>query len=227
MESGLSSSPSSTTSESLSPKRIPRLGWVVTFIAVTAAITLAYLNFQKLRPAAVPPHLQKISQVPAFHFTAQDGSSLTLSDLKGKIWVANFIFTRCQGPCPLMTSRMAELNNKLGKARGAVELISFSVDPEYDQPTILAKYAARCGANPSQWKFLTGNPQDIQNIVIKGLLQPLAKEADGTPAHSTRFVIVDAEGWLRGFQDGNDPEVVQKLLMDIGDLMRENKTIDQ
>lgn len=117
---------------------------------------------------------------------------------------------------------MAELNKKLGKAGGAVELITFSVDPEHDQPAVLADYGLRLGADPARWKFLTGTQSDIQDIVSKGLLQPLMKEANGAPLHSTRFVMVDADGWLRGFQDGNDPEVVQKLLVDIGDLMREN-----
>jgi len=119
-----------------------------------------------------------------------------------------------------MTSRMAELNKKLRKSD--VTLVSFSVDPDYDQPPILAEYAAKVGADPSRWKFLTGPKDKMETLIVKGMLQPLSKDAEGMPAHSTRFVLVDRDGQLRGFQDGNDPEVVQKLLMDIGDLLRES-----
>ena len=116
---------------------------------------------------------------------------------------------------------MADLNTKLNKLRDGVVLVSFTVDPDYDTPQVLAKYGELLGANPSHWKFLTGQPDAIKDFVVKGLLQPLSKEPDGTPAHSQRFVIVDGDGWIRGFQNGEDPEVVQKLMMDIGGLLRE------
>jgi protein SCO1/2 len=116
---------------------------------------------------------------------------------------------------------MSELNRKLGRTAGAVQLVSFSVVPDYDQPAVLAEYAGRSGADSSRWKFLTGPKDSVDGLVVKGLLQPLANDPAGTPAHSVRFVMVDGSGMLRGFQDGNDPEVVQKLLMDIGDLLRE------
>ena len=102
------------------------------------------------------------------------------------------IFTRCKGPCPLISTRMAELNGKLKKIHDGVKLASFTVDPEYDTPEVLSKYGANLGANPAVWKFLTGTPEATNEIIVKGLLQPIAKEPDGTPAHSQRFVIVDA-----------------------------------
>lgn len=170
----------------------------------------------------VPNHLLPVSDVPDFRLFDQSGKPFGLADLKGKIWVANFIFTRCSGPCPAISSRMAELNKKIGRAGEGVELVSFSVDPEFDTPQVLAGYASHLGADPDRWKFLTGNKSEVDRIIIKGLLQPLMKEPDGTPAHSTRFVLVDREGKLRGFEDANDPEIVQKLLMDIGDLLRES-----
>ena len=186
-------------------------------------IAVAYTNLKNTRPYVVPGHLEKISEVPAFTLTDQAGRTVTLADLKGKMWVANFIFTRCKGPCPLSTLRMAELNKGLAKARKDVQLISFTVDPDYDTPSVLADYAKQSGADPAYWQFLTGPNTAIKDIVVKGLLQPLAKEPDGTPAHSTRFVIVDANGWLRGYQDSADPEAVQKLMIDLGDLLRESK----
>ncbi|NDG71541.1 MAG: SCO family protein [Proteobacteria bacterium] len=200
---------------------IPRIGWIVAFLAAAGLIGLAYVSLKSTRPPALPSNLEKISKVPGFQLTDQTGKSITLDDLKGKIWAANFIFTRCKGPCPITTLRMQELHTKLKKARGNVALVTFTVDPEYDTPEILKTFGEQQGAEPSSWKFLTGTPDDIQKIVVAGLLQPLAKEPDGTPAHSTRIVLVDREGWLRGYQDGLDPEAVQKLMVDIGELLRE------
>ncbi|MFZ4778180.1 MAG: SCO family protein [Terrimicrobiaceae bacterium] len=201
---------------------IPRLGWVIAFLGASILLALAFSSLQGTRSTPVPEHLNPISTVPDFQLLDQTGTPFGLKDLKGKIWVANFIFTRCQGPCPIMSSRMAELNKSVQRAGGGLELISFSVDPEFDRPEVLSAYASKLGANSKSWKFLTGTKAEIDAVVMKGLLQPLANEPDGTPAHSTRFVLVDREGRLRGYQDGNDPEIVQKLLMDIGDLMRES-----
>ena len=206
---------------------IPRIGWVVAFLAAAGLIGLAYVSLKSTRPPALPSNLEKISKVPGFQLTDQTGKSITLDDLKGKIWAANFIFTRCKGPCPITILRMQELNTKLKKARGNVELVTFTVDPEHDTPAILKAFGEQQGADPSSWKFLTGTPAAIQKIVVTGLLQPIAKEPDGTPAHSTRIVLVDGEGWLRGYQDGLDPEAVQKLMVDIGELLRESSAATQ
>jgi protein SCO1/2 len=206
---------------------IPRIGWIVAFLAAAGLIGLAYVNLKSTRPPSLPSNLEKISQVPAFQLTDQTGKSITLEDLKGKIWAANFIFTRCKGPCPITVLRMQDLNTKLKKVRGNVELVTFTVDPEYDTPEILKAFSEPLGADPASWKFLTGTPDAIQKIVVTGLLQPLAKEPDGTPAHSSRIVLVDGEGWLRGYHDGLDPEAVQKLMVDIGELLREKPSTTQ
>jgi cytochrome oxidase Cu insertion factor (SCO1/SenC/PrrC family) len=200
---------------------IPRFAWVVVFLAAAGLIALAYVSLKKTTPPAAGPNLDRISKVPPFELADQTGKTVTLDSLKGKIWAANFIFTRCKGPCPVTAARMAELNTKLKKARGEVQLVSFTVDPEYDTPTVLAEFGKSLGADPAHWQFLTGTPAAINDVVVKGLLQPISREPDGTPAHSTRIVLVDGEGWLRGYQEGLDPEAVQKLMVDIGELLRE------
>jgi protein SCO1/2 len=206
---------------------IPRIGWVVAFLTAAGLIGLAYVSLKSTRPPTLPSNLEKISKVPEFQLTDQTGQPITLENLKGKIWAANFIFTRCKGPCPITVLRMQELNTKLKKARGDVELVTFTVDPEYDTPEVLKTFGEQLGADPAAWKFLTGTPDAIKNIVVTGLLQPIAKEPDGTPAHSSRIVLVDAQGWLRGYRDGLDPEAVQKLMVDIGELLRENSSTTQ
>jgi len=215
------SHPSSGTDQP--PKRIPRLGWAIAFLVATTLIAWSYMQFNSALRARAPisPRLERFAPAPEFQFAAQDGSTLKTEDLKGKVWVANFIFTRCKGPCPIMTSRMAELNQKLGAKTGDVNLVSFSVDPEFDTPEVLKEYGEKVGAKPEKWKFLTGPKEKIDDTIVKGFLQALSKDQEGMPVHSTRFVLVDKDGWIRGFQDGNDPEVVQKLLMDIGDILRE------
>jgi protein SCO1 len=203
-------------------RETPYLGWVVAFIFVATLVSFAWSGLKGARPVKVPNHLQPVSAVPDFRLADQSGKPFGLADLKGKIWVGNFISTRCSAKCPMISSRMAELNKKIGRAGEGVELVTFSVDPEFDTPNVLAAYAGRLGAGPDRWKFLTGSKEELDAIVIKGLLQPLAKGPDAAPGHSTKFVIVDGVGKLRGFADGNDPVVVEKLLMDIGDLLRES-----
>ena len=195
------------------------MGWVAAFLVAVTALTFAYVNYKAVRPR-ISPRLERHALAPEFQLTAQDGTRVSNETFKGKTWVANFIFTRCAGPCPLMTSRMAELNQQLKSVKD-VQLASFTVDPEYDTPQVLAEYGSRVGAQPDRWKFLTGSKDDIERVVVKGFLQALQKDPAGTLIHSTRFVIVDRDGWMRSFQDGTDPEVVQKLLMDMGDILRE------
>ena len=197
------------------------LAWVIVFTAAAALIGAAYFSLKDTRPAAPAAPLEKFASVPAFEFIDQSGAPFGSENLQGKIWVANFIFTRCKGPCPLISTRMADLNTKLNKLRDGVTLVSFTVDPDYDTPEVLSKFGELLGANPAYWKFLTGQADTTKDFVVKGLLQPLSTEPDGTPAHSQRFVIVDGDGWIRGFQNGDDPEVVQKLMVDIGGLLRE------
>lgn len=222
MQSGSSSSQLSTSGDNNElPPRIPRLGWAVAFIVAVIAIAWAYTQFdQSLRGRDTASRLEKYAEAPQFTFTDQHGKTLSTEALKGKVWVANFIFTRCAGPCPLMTSRMAALNQSLSDKAEGVELVTITVDPEFDTPEVLKKYSERVGGSP-RWHFLTGPKDKVEETISKGFLQALAKEPSGMPVHSTRFILVDRDGWMRGFQDGNDPEVVQKLLMDIGSVLRE------
>lgn len=205
---------------------IPRRGRVMAFLAVAVLVAFAWSALKSVRPAPVSGHLQPVCRVPDFQLLDQTGNPFGLADLKGTIWVANFVFTRGKDSCPLLSSRMAELNKTVGRTGNWVVLVTFTVDPEFDRPEILASYSATLGAGSGRWKFLTGSKAEIESLLTGLHLQPPANAPSGTPAPPARFVLVDAGGRLRGFQDGNDPEVLQKLLMDIGDLMRENPTRD-
>lgn len=201
------------------PRPLPRVIWLAAFVGLAALIVAGYFSFRQATPATPP--LEKYGAAPSFTFTSQEDAPVSNADLKGKVWIANFIFTRCTGPCPMMTNRMSELNQSIGDDVKGVRLVTFTVDPEHDTPAVLKKYGENVSAEPKKWTFLTGSPEEVENVVVKGFLQPLAKDQKGEPLHSTRFVVVDKQGNMRAFRDGNDPELVQKLLIDIGALLRE------
>ena len=202
------------------PKRLPFAAWVIAFVVAGILIFGAsrlFRSSERHDVEAMPP----IGEIPAFRFTTQEGKSLTKEDLIGKVWVADFVFTRCNGPCPVMTSRMAELAKGLAKAKD-VRVVSISVDPEHDTPAVLADYASRMDADPSRWIFLTGPKPEIDAFARKGMFQALAYDDKGVPTHSTRFLVIDRAGRIRRTRNLDEPELVQKLFMDIGSLLRES-----
>lgn len=145
-----------------------------------------------------------LGHVPSFALTDQLGRRTTDTDLLGKVWVANFVFTRCPSVCPLLTAKFAALQKQLGPL--PVRFVSISVDPEYDTPQVLASYAARFEANPERWQFLTGPLKDIEKTVVQGFKvhrgDPEPSAADPTLVeimHGEHFVLVDAQGEIRGY----------------------------
>ena len=157
--------------------------------------------------------------VPDFTFQDESGKEIHLSDLNGRVWIADFIFTRCQGQCPLMSSRMAELQEAL-KPSG-IKLVSFSVDPEHDTPEVLSAYARRFKAEEGIWFFLTGNKQAMRDFIEGsfqlGVAEPTQEDlASGAEAvmHSSRFVLVDQKGQIRGYYDTSESEKMKQLIKD-------------
>ena len=201
------------------PKRLPLTVWVVSFLVVAVLISGAYRLFRGSERRETDA-MEPIGNVPEFRFTTQEGKTLTREDLMGKVWVVDFFFTRCPGPCPVMSSRMAEISRALRKT-GDVRLVSVSIDPTHDTPAVLAESAARMNADPSRWIFLTGPEKEITEFTRKGMLQVLAKDPENLPTHSTRFLVIDRKGRIRGSRNLDEPELVQKLFMDIGSLLRE------
>jgi protein SCO1/2 len=165
-----------------------------------------------LRP--VPPPV--LGEVPEFSLINRDGRTVQKADLAGAPWVADFIFTRCAASCPMMTMRMERLNREL-PADFPVRLVSFTVDPDYDTPAVLARYAASFKA-PRRWLFLTGPRDAMYRLSKEGF--KLAVDAGGGPQdelilHSIRFVLVDGEGKIRGYYEAFDEESMKKLRQDL------------
>jgi len=198
--------------------RMQRLGWAGAFLAFVLAVIMGYSMWRGSERRDVEK-LPVIRAVPAFSLTDQDGQTVTKDDLRGKIWIADFIFTRCKGPCPLMTARMLEMQRALVKTPD-VKLVSVTVDPEHDTPAVLKAYAEANYAEPGRWKFLTGDKAVIEKVVTEGFMQHLDEE-NGEPVHGTMFLVVDGNGMVRSARMLEDPELIPKILMDTGNLLRE------
>ncbi len=206
---------------------------LVTLI-VFSVFALGLLVFARLRAPrddAINP-LPVISQVPAFTLTNELGRTVTRADLRGQVWVADIIFTRCAGPCPRMTQKLSDLQNAVPREL-PVKLVTLTTDPEFDQPAILKAYGGRFGADFRRWMFLTGAKLEIAKVAADGLkLSALEKppaqrtNADDLFIHSTMFVVVDKAGRVRGVYEStgegvNWSEVRPKLLADVRQLARE------
>ena len=166
--------------------------------------------------AAKKEPLPSYGAVPGFQLTAQDGAAFDSKSLSGKVWVADFFFTTCPGPCPRMTSQMHEVQQAVVK-NPDVKLVSFTIDPWHDTPPVLAEYARVHGASPG-WFFLTG-PQPTLQMLDKDTFK--LGDVDGKLTHSTRFVLVDRQAQIRGYYDTSEPDSIQRLISDIDSLAKE------
>ena len=187
--------------------------------------------FLKARVALGKP-LPVYGQVEDFALTNQNAQAVSLADLRGHVWVADVIFTRCAGPCPKMTRQMKQLQDALPAASDA-RLVSLTTDPDYDTPPVLTTYAQRFGADPKRWMFLTGTKQQIAHLVTDSLkLSAVAKGAQAQQSpndlfiHSTIFILVDKRARLRGVFEttgqGIDPlQVKAQILAGVRRLERE------
>ena len=175
--------------------------------------------------------LPSFTAVPAFALTAQDGRQTTREDYAGKVWIADFVFTDCPGPCPMLTSHMRDVQNLLEQRSLEVSLVSFSVDPETDTPEVLTEYGKTFGADFSRWTFLTGDKQEIYELILRGFLLAVSDGAvspefgagPGIITHSTRFALVDQRGEVRGYYHGEESTVATEIVADAERLLAEGR----
>ncbi|GMU24405.1 MAG: hypothetical protein AMXMBFR13_44790 [Phycisphaerae bacterium] len=177
--------------------------------------------------AATTESLPVMYGLPEFSLTARRGRPVTLDTLVGKVWIADFVFTSCAGPCPLMTTKMAGLQADLADA-GDLRLVTITVDPVNDTPQRLQEYAQRYRAHKEKWLFLTGGREDIYRLSTEGFKLAAIVDEEGVAAdpdhpilHSTRFVLVDRQGRIRGYYDGMSAESVEQLKADARRLLEE------
>lgn len=199
-------------------------------VGTVLSVVLVALVIQQLRtPASAPrqPVLEQLARygpAPDFSLVERSGRPVTGGDLRGRVWIADFIYTECRDTCPLQSRAMAALLTDL-EAYGDLRSVSITVDPLTDTPALLSRYADRYGADPERWLFLTGELREIRRIVEDGFRLSAAPVDGATPDpvvfHSTRFVLVDRDGEIRGYYDSGDPRALERLRRNARSLLAE------
>ena len=190
---------------------------LVPVITLGLLLWLRYIEVAALRQRTVSSY----GRVPSFQLVNQNGQSFGSTQLAGKIWIADFIYTTCPGPCPMISTRMSELQKPVEKTD--VHLVSFSVDPEKDKPEVLRGYAGKLHADPKRWDFLTGPKSTIYDLSHNGFKLAVSDGSDEAriPVHSTRMALVDRHGQIRGYYEATEADAITKLLADTSHLLRE------
>ena len=165
-------------------------------------------------PEKIP--IREYRDVPSVSLTNQEGNPFELADLKGKIWIANFIFTSCNAECVVLSYNMNRLQAEFAEDE-TIDFVSFSMDPQTDNPMRLKQYGMIQNADFEKWNFLTGDAGKIQKLVKESFLQAAAVTPEERAKlvsnktkilHSNSFAIVDATGKVRAYVDGMGPDVL-------------------
>jgi protein SCO1/2 len=175
---------------------------------------LAVLAFALAACGPAGSDLPVLGNAPDFALLDQQGRTLSTSDLRGRVALVNFIFTTCADICPMLSASMQRTQEKLradGLLGSRAVLVSITVDPQRDTPPVLAAYAERFGADPEAWRFLTGNPELVRQLVNEGFKVGAMPGQAGEPGrdivHGSRFVLVDSKGQVRAYLPGDNFDV--------------------
>jgi protein SCO1 len=202
-----------------------RLPWLL--LALALLLPIALLLGDVARTGAPTARAAKVEElgdfglVPDFSLAERGGRELARADLAGAPWIADFVYTSCQGTCPLISGQMARLQSRLGDG---VHLVSFTVDPLRDTPRTLATYADRFGALPTRWFFVTGPAGTMRQLITQGfhlaVADPPAGDAElaGVITHSEKVVLVDADLRIRRYYDAGSGEWIESAIADLAKL---------
>ena len=177
---------------------------------LTLVMAVPVLRSAHPTPVPAPPVL---AMVPEFRLVDQTGAPFGPERLAGRVWIADFVFTRCPDVCPRMTERLASVHRALGER---ADVVSVSVDPAYDTPERLAAFARAHGADSPRWHFLTGDSRHVQDAVLRGFKIAFSRDSEdiATITHGVHLVLVDGRGRIRGYYDSNNPDAVDRLVGD-------------
>ena len=188
---------------------------LLTFAVFTVRSAARYQHeAQLLTPDKDAPQIY--GHVQKFAFTDEDGKPFDSAQLNGKVWIADFFFTRCPGTCLSMAKAMRGLRQDLGPLAGAIPTVSLTMDSEFDSPSVLKEYHQSRADGLSNWFFLTGNKDAIMRLSRESFMLAAQEKIrdDGDILHSTHFVLIDKQMQIRGFYDGLDAAQVQRLTTD-------------
>lgn len=200
-------------------------GWLA-FAALALAIPAGAL----LLTPPPEPAPEVIADLPAFALVDEGGKPFGKAEMKGRVWIADFIFTSCADACPKLTQKMKGLQDRLvaPEQGGQIALLSISVDPARDTPAKLLQYGEAYGARRGLWKWLTGPQGELERTVVEGFKIALDRQPREAAAgarltddqihaeafdifHGEKLVLVDKDGRIRGYYDAED---ARKLLRD-------------
>jgi len=209
--------------------------WGLLLIFITGVAAVGVWSWQQARTRQGTSEekplegLQVFGKVPEFSLTERSGRPITLADLQGKLWIANFIYTNCPDTCPIQSAQMKEIQNEFINETD-LRLVSITVDPKRDTPKVLSEYADRFGADPERWLFLTGEKGAIYRIAQEGfLLAAVEIPADKRPVsgathtHSPRLVLIDGKAQIRGYYPATEPEAMVRLRHNLKILLQREK----
>jgi protein SCO1/2 len=206
---------------------------VLSLLLVAALVAMVWTATDRRKAPADPltvsnptppaPGAPEPRPVPPFRFTDQEGKPFGLDDLKGKVWIANFMFSRCTNTCPLQAAKLEEIARVLAttsRLSEDVRLVSFSLDSKTDTPEVLRGYAELRGVPAKTWRFLTGSGDEVARLSEEGFQLgasgPSEAAPDGGFVHSDRFVLVDARGIIRGYyRPTTEPADMDRLMADV------------
>jgi protein SCO1/2 len=200
-----------------------RLRATLTAVALCFAASLGFCAAGCFRGEPLP----HVARVPQFALHDQNARALSPEQLRGDVWIANFMFTSCPDVCPFLTSKMSGVRTQLAPVRDQLHFVSFSVDPEHDTPAVLKQYAQKHGADQPDWSFLTGPVDQVKRVVVEGFkvslqLTPAESGKANAILHGSHFVLVDRELDIRGFYP-SDEEGLLRLQRDARILVAEKK----
>lgn len=206
---------------------------------LTICLIVALCGCSSGKPPAAPTNQQPakkaaqqnrnvpvLFRAPEFGLTDQSGESFGSDQLLGRAWVVNFMFTRCKATCPVQTSRLAEFQEdaKTRKSWNDIRLVSITVDPDFDTPQVLNTYALDARADLQHWKFLTGPRETIEQLSRQGFKLPAGGDGSASSepiTHSSRFALVDPQGFVRGFYDSGSADELKQLKRDVETVLSE------
>lgn len=176
----------------------------------------------------LPDDLPILGSVPDFRFTDENGNSFGTNELRGKVYIANFMFTSCQTACPILLKQVQMVQHRMRGVIDRAAIVSFTVDPDTDTSKVLFEKARELKANPVVWRFLTASVKDTKKLLVDGFKVPVGDKEIARSvmdvAHSNKFVLVDKEGKIRGYY-ASDKDGINKMMIDTGLLInKKNKS---
>lgn len=197
-----------------------RIRAIPALVISLVAMPVIAISFLAWRGSFQVRELKNFGEVTPFKLTERSGKSVNLESLRGKIWVANFIFTSCTSQCPLIMME-AEKVSKALLFKDNFRMVSVTIDPITDTPERLTRYAEEWKADPFKWLFLTGTFAEVKDFMHTGLKVPT--EVEGVELmHSSKLVLVDHLSRIRGYYDAEDSQQMKKLLKDAKELLKKS-----